>query len=99
VELRGAYFGERLAPMVLPSVKYSSRKKKKIQIFLMICSEYLVGTHQVSLEKEKKGEATCGISKVEMGISFFEMPLQICMRNPKHDLQIHSYCLVCCVLD
>ncbi len=40
----------------------------------MIRNEYLVGTHQVSLEKEKKGETTWGIPKIEMGISFLEMP-------------------------
>jgi hypothetical protein len=27
----------------------------------MICNEYLVDTHQVSSEKEKKGEKTWGI--------------------------------------
>jgi hypothetical protein len=53
--------------------KYSSTKKKKIQIFLMIHNEYLVGTHQVSLGKKKR-ETTWGISKIEMPISFFEMP-------------------------
>jgi hypothetical protein len=59
--------------MVLPREKYSSTKIY-ISIFLMIRNEYLVGTHQVSLEKEKKGETTWGIPKIEMGISFLEMP-------------------------
>jgi hypothetical protein len=54
--------------------KVFQHKRKKISNFLIIRNEYLVGTHQVSLEKEKKGETTRGISKIEMGISFFEMP-------------------------
>jgi hypothetical protein len=54
--------------------KVFQHKNIYFQIFLMIHNEYLVGTDQVSLEKEKKGETTWGISKIEMGITVFEMP-------------------------
>jgi len=48
------------------------------QIFLMIRNEYLVGTHQVSLEKEKKKEKQRGaFQKLKWASHFLKCPTNL----------------------